>query len=114
MALNRTALSVMLAAALLDVVPPNAARSALATWLPRPFPKSDVLLVAQGCGPGLHRDRYGYCVPNGPWSCRPRARRAIVLVHMAADVCQWDITLHRLPGMGRLRDRRPEVLHLRR
>jgi hypothetical protein len=66
MALNRTALSVTLAAALLGVVPPDAAQSAPAAWLPRPFPKSDVLLVAQGCGPGLHRDRYGYCVPNGP------------------------------------------------
>ena len=30
------------------------------------------------------------------------ARRAIVLVHMAADVCRRDITLHRPPGMGRL------------
>jgi hypothetical protein len=49
-----------------------------------------------------------------PWSCRPHARRAIVLVHMAADVCQWDITLHRLPGMDRPQDRRPEVLRLRR
>ena len=49
-----------------------------------------------------------------PESCRPRARQAIVLVHMAADVCQWDITLPRLPGMDRPPDRRPEVLHLRR
>ena len=37
------------------------------------------------------------------------ARRAIVLVHMAADVCRRDITLHRPPGMGRLlhMDRHP-------
>jgi hypothetical protein len=49
-----------------------------------------------------------------PESCRQRARQAIVLVHMAADVCQWDITLPRLPGMDRPPDRRPEVLHLRR
>jgi hypothetical protein len=42
---------------------------------------------------------------------RARARQAIVLVHMAADVCQRDITLHRLPGMGRPpRRRRPEAI----
>jgi hypothetical protein len=42
---------------------------------------------------------------------RACARQAIVLVHMAADVCQRDITLHRLPGMGRPpRRRRPEAI----
>jgi hypothetical protein len=28
--------------------------------------KSDVILVAGGCGGGFHRGPYGYCVPNGP------------------------------------------------
>jgi hypothetical protein len=26
---------------------------------------SDVVLAAQGCGPGFHRGPYGRCVPNG-------------------------------------------------
>jgi hypothetical protein len=30
------------------------------------FAKSDVILVAGGCGVGFHRGPYGYCVPNGP------------------------------------------------
>ena len=65
MALDRVASSVTLAVAVVGLVLPNGAQSAPAAWLTRPFPKSDVLLVAGGCGPGFHRDAYGYCVPNG-------------------------------------------------
>ena len=35
------------------------------------FAKSDVHLVAGGCGVGFHRGPYGYCVPNGPGVAPP-------------------------------------------
>jgi hypothetical protein len=43
-----------------------AGHAAPAVSISRQFAKSDVILVAGGCGLGFHRGAYGYCVPNGP------------------------------------------------
>jgi hypothetical protein len=45
---------------------PYARHAAPAVSVSREFAKSDVILVAGGCGVGFHRGPYGYCVPNGP------------------------------------------------
>jgi hypothetical protein len=45
---------------------PYARHAAPAVSVSRQFAKSDVILVAGGCGVGFHRGPYGYCVPNGP------------------------------------------------
>ena len=60
------------------------------------FAKSDVILVAGGCGVGFHRGPYGYCVSK--WACSRAScsgcsarmlRPATILVHMAVGVGQW-------------------------
>ena len=33
---------------------------------PRPEPKSNVIEVLGGCGPGYYPDAYGQCVPRSP------------------------------------------------
>ena len=45
---------------------PYARHAAPTVSVSRQFAKSDVILVAGGCGVGFHRGPYGYCVPNGP------------------------------------------------
>ncbi len=51
--------------------------------------KSDVLLVAGGCGAGFHRGAYGYCVPNGPVVVGPRVcPPGYRLGPMVVGVCQ--------------------------
>jgi hypothetical protein len=45
---------------------PYARHAAPAVSVAPQFAKSDLILVAGGCGAGFHRGAYGYCVPNGP------------------------------------------------
>jgi len=45
---------------------PYARHGVPAVSVARQFAKSDVILVAGGCGAGFHRGAYGYCVPNRP------------------------------------------------
>lgn len=49
------------------------------------YSKADILLVAQGCGAGFHREAYGYCVPNGRVVVPPPAIAPPVVV--APRVC---------------------------
>src|ERR1700738_4837495 len=56
---------VTLGAALLGLMLSYAAQAAPVASVSGQFAKSDVLLVAGGCGVGFHRGPYGYCVPNG-------------------------------------------------
>jgi hypothetical protein len=56
-----------------ETTTPYARHAASAVSVSRQFAKSDVILVAGGCGVGFHRGPYGYCVPNGPVAVGPRA-----------------------------------------
>lgn len=51
------------AVALLSFVSLNAQAFPVA---PTPSAGPDLTLVAQGCGPGFHRNEFGRCRPNGP------------------------------------------------
>jgi hypothetical protein len=74
MASNKVASPLMLGAALLGVMPPYAGYAAPpAALVSGQFAKSDVLLVAGGCGRGFHPGPYGYCLPNGPVVVPPPA-----------------------------------------
>jgi hypothetical protein len=73
MASNEVASPLTLGAALLGLMLPCAAQAAPAASVSGQFAKSDVLLVAGGCGVGFHRGPYGYCVPNGPVFVPPPA-----------------------------------------
>ncbi len=59
-------------AALLGLMLTCAAHAAPVASVSGQIAKSDVLLVAGGCGAGFHRGAYGYCVPNGPVVVGPR------------------------------------------
>ena len=91
---------------------PYARHAAPAVSVSRQFAKSDVILVAGGCGVGFHRGPYGYCVPNGPVAppvaVGPRACPPGYYLGPHGRRC-WPVgggprlpaTGHRLPATGR-------------
>ena len=57
------------------------------------YSKADILLVAQGCGAGFHREAYGYCVPNGRVVVPPPAIAppVVVAARVSARLSSWSI-----------------------
>ena len=76
MASNKMASPLTLGGALLGLMLPYAGHAAPAASVSGQFAKSDVLLMAGGCGVGFHRGPYGDCVPNGRvvYPRRPQSR----------------------------------------
>ena len=58
---NRLSLSFALAFVASAVAQASPARSPASTI---PVPQPSIVLVAGGCGPAYHPDRFGVCVPN--------------------------------------------------
>ena len=86
MASNEVTSPLTLGAALLALMLPCAAQATPAASVSAQFAKSDVVLVAGGCGVGFHRGPYGYCVPNGPVVVPPPVAVAPPVV-VAPRVC---------------------------
>ena len=85
MTLKKLASPLTFGAALLGFMLPYVAQATPAASSGWQFAKSDVLLVAGGCGLGFHRGPYGYCVRNGPVVVPPVAVAPPVVV--APRVC---------------------------
>ena len=67
---------------LLAAVPLSRAEAASAPALPT----GGIELIAQGCGPGGHRDRFGYCRPN--YAPPPRYRGCPPAYHPTPYGCR--------------------------
>lgn len=65
----------------------QAATSLSGSTLPGAGP---IIKVEGGCGPGGHRDRFGYCRPNGYYAPPPRYYRCPPYTHPTPYGCLRD------------------------